>query len=48
MAKVKVFDGADSIGGNKIHLDFDGRGLFFRLWGLKGVETVVPGRPIEV
>jgi len=29
MVKVTVFDGADSIGGNKIHLDFDGRGLFF-------------------
>ncbi len=29
MAKVTVFDGADSIGGNKIHLDFDGKGLFF-------------------
>jgi len=29
MAKVTVFDGADCIGGNKIHLDFDGKGLFF-------------------
>lgn len=29
MAKITVFDGADSIGGNKIHLDFDGKGLFF-------------------
>ena len=27
--KVTVFDGADCIGGNKIHLDFDGHGLFF-------------------
>ncbi|MGD1061001.1 MAG: MBL fold metallo-hydrolase RNA specificity domain-containing protein [Methanomassiliicoccales archaeon] len=26
--KVTVFDGADCIGGNKIHLDFDGHGLF--------------------
>jgi len=29
MARVTVFDGADSIGGNKIHLEFDGKGLFF-------------------
>ncbi|MDD1770461.1 MAG: MBL fold metallo-hydrolase [Methanomassiliicoccales archaeon] len=28
-AKVTVFDGADCIGGNKIHLDFDGHGIFF-------------------
>lgn len=27
--KVTVFDGADCIGGNKIHLDFDGHGIFF-------------------
>jgi ribonuclease J len=26
---ITVFDGADSIGGNKIHMDFDGHGLFF-------------------
>ncbi|HUL39455.1 MAG TPA: MBL fold metallo-hydrolase RNA specificity domain-containing protein [Methanomassiliicoccales archaeon] len=29
MARVTVFDGADCIGGNKIHLEFDGKGLFF-------------------
>jgi ribonuclease J len=28
-ATITVFDGADSIGGNKIHMDFDGHGLFF-------------------
>ena len=27
--KVTVFDGADCIGGNKIHLDFDGHGVLF-------------------
>jgi len=28
-SKITVFDGARCIGGNKIHLEFDGRGVFF-------------------
>ena len=28
-SKITVFDGARCIGGNKIHLEFDGHGIFF-------------------